>query len=243
MEQGFVGVVRCNGRRGRPRAGASAKARRGSVQRGAPAGGGAPSRLRRTADKICPKRRAAFVRICFRRENNAIAWVQRGIASRTLLAQIPSFIFHRRRACQDYFPMLTARPRIFGGVHRSLGQPYVAALSGCHARHLRHAEEGLQREVRRDRPRQRTFGMEAVARQFATNKKCLVIRNGWFSFRWSQIFDMGSIPSETTVLKARRSKRDGRPPMRRRRSTKWLPRSRNTSRIWCLRRTSKPRPG
>jgi aspartate aminotransferase-like enzyme len=48
-----------------------------------------------------------------------------------------------------------------------------------------------------------TFGMEAVARQFGTNKKCLVIRNGWFSFRWSQILDMGSIPSETTVLKAR----------------------------------------
>ncbi|MEM5424906.1 aminotransferase class V-fold PLP-dependent enzyme [Paraburkholderia ferrariae] len=48
-----------------------------------------------------------------------------------------------------------------------------------------------------------TFGMEAVARQFATNRKCLVIRNGWFSFRWSQIFDMGSIPSESIVLKAR----------------------------------------
>ena len=48
-----------------------------------------------------------------------------------------------------------------------------------------------------------TFGMEAVARQFATNKKCLVIRNGWFSFRWSQIFDMGGIPSESMVLKAR----------------------------------------
>ncbi|VVD93321.1 aminotransferase class V-fold PLP-dependent enzyme [Pandoraea cepalis] len=48
-----------------------------------------------------------------------------------------------------------------------------------------------------------TFGMEAVARQFATNKKCLVIRNGWFSFRWSQIFDMGGIPSESRVLKAR----------------------------------------
>jgi aspartate aminotransferase-like enzyme len=48
-----------------------------------------------------------------------------------------------------------------------------------------------------------TFGMEAVARQFATNKKCLVIRNGWFSFRWSQIFDMGNIPSESIVLKAR----------------------------------------
>ena len=33
-----------------------------------------------------------------------------------------------------------------------------------------------------------TFGMEAVARQFATGKKALVIRNGWFSYRWTQIF-------------------------------------------------------
>lgn len=48
-----------------------------------------------------------------------------------------------------------------------------------------------------------TFGMEAVARQFATGKRCLVIRNGWFSYRWSQIFDAGEIPSETTVIKAR----------------------------------------
>jgi aspartate aminotransferase-like enzyme len=48
-----------------------------------------------------------------------------------------------------------------------------------------------------------TFGMEAIARQFATDKKCLIIRNGWFSFRWTQIFDMGKIPSESTVLKAR----------------------------------------
>lgn len=47
-----------------------------------------------------------------------------------------------------------------------------------------------------------TYGMEAVARQFATGKHCLVIRNGWFSFRWSQIFDVGSIPSKTTVLTA-----------------------------------------
>lgn len=47
-----------------------------------------------------------------------------------------------------------------------------------------------------------TYGMEAVARQFATDKKCLVIRNGWFSYRWSQIFEMGKIPSEEIVLKA-----------------------------------------
>jgi aspartate aminotransferase-like enzyme len=48
-----------------------------------------------------------------------------------------------------------------------------------------------------------TYGMESVARQFATSKKCLVIRNGFFSFRWSQILEMGSIDSETIVMKAR----------------------------------------
>ena len=48
-----------------------------------------------------------------------------------------------------------------------------------------------------------TYGMEAVARQFGTGRKCLVIRNGWFSFRWTQIFEAGGIPSEEIVLKAR----------------------------------------
>ena len=48
-----------------------------------------------------------------------------------------------------------------------------------------------------------TFAMEAVARQFATGKRCLVIRNGWFSYRWSQIFEMGAIPAKETVIKAR----------------------------------------
>ena len=48
-----------------------------------------------------------------------------------------------------------------------------------------------------------TFGMEAVARQFAGGKSVLVIRNGWFSYRWTQIMEMGQIPSKTTVLKAR----------------------------------------
>lgn len=48
-----------------------------------------------------------------------------------------------------------------------------------------------------------TFGMESVARQFAHGKHVMVIRNGWFSYRWTQIFDMGSIPASHTVLKAR----------------------------------------
>ncbi|MGH8505244.1 MAG: aminotransferase class V-fold PLP-dependent enzyme [Stenotrophobium sp.] len=47
-----------------------------------------------------------------------------------------------------------------------------------------------------------SFGMESIARQLATGKKCLVIRNGFFSYRWSQIFEMGSIPSSVTVLSA-----------------------------------------
>jgi aspartate aminotransferase-like enzyme len=49
-----------------------------------------------------------------------------------------------------------------------------------------------------------TFGMESVARQFATARTVLVIRNGWFSYRWTQIFEMGAIPAREIVLKARR---------------------------------------
>ncbi len=49
-----------------------------------------------------------------------------------------------------------------------------------------------------------SFGMEAVARQFATGRKCLVIRNGWFSYRWTQILEMGRIASHEIVVKARR---------------------------------------
>jgi aspartate aminotransferase-like enzyme len=47
-----------------------------------------------------------------------------------------------------------------------------------------------------------TFGMEAVARQFAAGRRVLIVRNGWFSYRWTQILDMGGIASEQRVLKA-----------------------------------------
>ena len=52
-----------------------------------------------------------------------------------------------------------------------------------------------------------SFGMEAVARQFADGQKVLVIRNGFFSFRWSQILEMCKLtaPANITVLKARRT--------------------------------------
>ncbi len=49
-----------------------------------------------------------------------------------------------------------------------------------------------------------TYAMEAVARQLATGKKAMVIRNGFFSYRWSQIFEAGRIPASETVLKAQR---------------------------------------
>jgi aspartate aminotransferase-like enzyme len=67
---------------------------------------------------------------------------------------------------------------------------------------------GILKEVYQARsaivvPGSGTFGMEAVARQFAAGRRTLVIRNGWFSYRWTQIFEMGQIPSEQIVLKAR----------------------------------------
>jgi aspartate aminotransferase-like enzyme len=69
---------------------------------------------------------------------------------------------------------------------------------------------GILKEVYRARsvaliPGSGTFGMEAVARQFAGGKDVLVIRNGWFSYRWTQILDMGQIAASSTVLKARRT--------------------------------------
>ena len=57
-----------------------------------------------------------------------------------------------------------------------------------------------------------SYAMEAVARQLAGNAHCLVVRNGWFSFRWSQILEMGAIPASTTVLKARRTSDAGQAP-------------------------------
>ena len=47
-----------------------------------------------------------------------------------------------------------------------------------------------------------TYGMEAIARQFTTNKSALIIRNGWFSYRWSQILDAGDIAKSQTIIKA-----------------------------------------
>lgn len=57
-----------------------------------------------------------------------------------------------------------------------------------------------------------TFGMEAVARQFATDASCLIIRNGWFSFRWSQILETGRIAGSERVLTARRAKEGPQEP-------------------------------
>ena len=57
-----------------------------------------------------------------------------------------------------------------------------------------------------------TYGMEAVARQFAAGKHVMDIRNGWFSYRWSQIFDMGHIPASHTVIKARQATQGAQEP-------------------------------
>jgi aspartate aminotransferase-like enzyme len=94
---------------------------------------------------------------------------------------------------------------------------YSVVFSDRALNHMSRAFQGVMRDISRTLkatyraeaavvvPGSGTFGMEAVARQYASGRKCLVIRNGWFSYRWSQIFDMGKIPAESIVLKARRT--------------------------------------
>ena len=95
----------------------------------------------------------------------------------------------------EYSVVFTDRARN----HMSRGfQAVMCDISGM----LKHAYNAKAAVVV---PGSGTFGMEAVARQFATGRKCLVIRNGWFSYRWTQIFEMGNIPSAAIVLKARRA--------------------------------------
>ena len=57
-----------------------------------------------------------------------------------------------------------------------------------------------------------TYAMEAVARQFGADAHALVVRNGWFSYRWTQIFDAGKFTAKTTVFKARQTGNDSRAP-------------------------------
>ncbi|MEX8193786.1 aminotransferase class V-fold PLP-dependent enzyme [Comamonas guangdongensis] len=57
-----------------------------------------------------------------------------------------------------------------------------------------------------------TFGMEAVARQFANREKVLIVRNGWFSYRWTQIFDEGGLGGGSVVCKARRQGKGSQDP-------------------------------
>ncbi|MDE3237794.1 MAG: alanine--glyoxylate aminotransferase family protein [Paracoccaceae bacterium] len=57
-----------------------------------------------------------------------------------------------------------------------------------------------------------TFAMEAVARQFAGGRHAFIVRNGWFSYRWTQIFEAGGFAAETTVMKARASGNDVQAP-------------------------------
>jgi len=87
-----------------------------------------------------------------------------------------------------------------------------------------------------------TYGMEAVARQFATGKKTLVIRNGWFSYRWTQIFEMGGIPAESVVLKARQTGSGPQAPFAPAPIDGSSPPSASSAPTWSLRRTSKPPP-
>lgn len=56
-----------------------------------------------------------------------------------------------------------------------------------------------------------SYGMESVARQFGRDAHALIVRNGWFSYRWSQIFEAGNFAREVTVVKARPQGNEARP--------------------------------
>ncbi|MGK9063875.1 aminotransferase class V-fold PLP-dependent enzyme [Stutzerimonas chloritidismutans] len=91
---------------------------------------------------------------------------------------------------------------------------YSVVFTDRSLNHMSHAFQGVMNDIRATLkdvynahavavvPGSGTFGMEAVARQLATDATCLVIRNGWFSYRWTQIFEMGRIPAQAKVLKA-----------------------------------------
>ena len=85
-----------------------------------------------------------------------------------------------------------------------------------------------------------TFGMEAVARQFANKEKVLIVRNGWFSFRWSQIFDADTGLGGGAVVWARRQGDGAQAPGHLVRPRRWLPPSAQKSPRWCLPRMWKP---
>ncbi|NND17768.1 MAG: alanine--glyoxylate aminotransferase family protein [Silicimonas sp.] len=59
-----------------------------------------------------------------------------------------------------------------------------------------------------------TYAMEAVARQLAEDETVMVIRNGWFSYRWTQIFEAGKLPADEHVMMARRTGNDVQSPFR-----------------------------
>ena len=93
---------------------------------------------------------------------------------------------------------------------------YSVVFTDRSLNHMSRTFQGVMRDIhgaltevyRADRailvPGGGTSAMEAVARQFATDRRVMVIRNGLFSYRWSQIFAAGDIPASETVLKAQR---------------------------------------
>lgn len=114
-------------------------------------------------------------------------------------------------------------PGLLPGVDPEGLLEYSVVFSDRALNHMSKRFQGVMRDISRTLkhvhgahsaivvPGSGTFGMEAVARQFATGKRCLVIRDGWFSYRWTQIFDVGGIPAESRVLKARPGESGERP--------------------------------
>ena len=116
----------------------------------------------------------------------------------------PKILERQTHAVTSAAPRSRWIARIFSGFYRPVFKFYVRRLSAGDARFIGIAERGIQSISGRGDSGRGTFGMESIARQFANDQHVLIIRNGWFSFRWSEILEKGKITAGTTVLAAQR---------------------------------------
>jgi aspartate aminotransferase-like enzyme len=82
---------------------------------------------------------------------------------------------------------------------------YSVVFTDRSLNHMSASFQEVMRDISAMLPGGGTYAMEAVARQFGRGTHALIVRNGWFSFRWSQIFDAGGFTSDTTVCMARQT--------------------------------------
>jgi len=125
-----------------------------------------------------------------------------GTRWRALFIYCPKILERQTQAVTSAAPGSRWIARIFSGFYRPVFQFYVQSLSASDARFIGIAERGIQSISGHVILGGGTFCMEPIVRQYANDQHVLIIRNGWFRFRWSEILEKGKIAASTTVLAA-----------------------------------------